>query len=76
VDKFKVMLQGKKTYMVSLGMVMSGMATGFGVTEAGAINLMDCTWQNMNWVMILNGLGLSTLRAALAAFIPMLKEKK
>jgi hypothetical protein len=69
-------LQGKKTYMVGAGMVLSGFAPGFGVTEAGTMNLMDCTWQNMNWAMILNGLGLSTLRAGLASYIPMFREKK
>ena len=73
----KQFLMGKKTYMVGLSMVLSGMASGFGVDEAtGAMNLMDCTWQNMNWAMILNGLGLSTLRAGLASYVPMFKEEK
>jgi hypothetical protein len=72
----KEMLKGKKTYMVSAGMVVNGMLAGFGQLENGGIDFMDCNWQLMNWAMILNGLGLSTLRAGLAGFIPMLKEKK
>ncbi len=72
----KKMLMGKKTYMVSAGMVVSGVLAGFGQLEDGGIDFMDCTWQLMNWPLILNGLGLSTLRAGLASFIPMLKEKK
>jgi hypothetical protein len=70
----KEYLKGKKTYLVSIGMVMSGIGAGFGLNEDGSMNLMDCNWELMDWSMILNGLGLSTLRAGLAKYVPMLRK--
>jgi hypothetical protein len=68
-------LEGKKTYMVSIGMVLTGISTGFGQLENGGINLMDCNYELMNWGMVLEGLGLSTLRAGLAKFMPRLRKR-
>ena len=73
---FKKYLEGKKTYLVSLGMVLTGISSGFGQLENGGINLMDCNYELMNWGMVLEGLGLSTLRAGLAKFMPMLRRKE
>ena len=72
----KQWLEGKKTYLVSLGMVLTGISSGFGQLENGGINLMDCNYELMNWGMVLEGLGLSTLRAGLAKFMPMLRRKE
>ena len=72
----KQWLQGKKTYLVSLGMVLTGISSGFGQLENGGMNLMDCNYELMNWGMVLEGLGLSTLRAGLSKFMPMLRRKE
>jgi hypothetical protein len=71
----KQWLEGKKTYMVSLGMVLTGISAGFGQLENGGIDLSDCNYELMNWGMVLEGLGLSTLRAGLAKYMPMLRRK-
>ena len=73
---FKKYLEGKKTYLVAVGMVLAGISSGFGQLENGGIDLMDCNYELMNWGMVLEGLGLSTLRAGLAKFMPMLRRKE
>lgn len=59
MDRIKAALSGRKTYLVSFGLIAAGLASLFGWVQIDAADLEAL-------VVILSGLGAAAMRAGLA----------